>query len=191
MKGATLFMRLTDFSARARRALYPFPVERLVAYAHSLDRSLVTINTLNKERELPRGLTFWRPFPGWGPTGDPPDMGVFRLCGPFPSSRPMPPPNTIHNSSGSGNGNPRFSRVVLARELHIDEIAPSPAIRNMNWNASSTARSVFLFRQCSSPLLGGTAATGKMRQPCAGFTDTGKEDTTFHNDFSSIDMLPI
>jgi putative protease len=128
-KGAdAVYAGLTEFSARAKAKNFSLPqLEKIVGYAHSQQRKVyVTLNTLVKERELPKLIDVLSALSGIEPDGVIlQDMGVFRLIRdhfpdlPLHASTQM----TIHNSLGVKELETLgFSRVVLSRELHIDEI---------------------------------------------------------------------
>ena len=111
-------------------------MERITAYAHCRGRKVdVTVNTLVKERELPRLVGCLSALSGMGADDVIlQDMGVFRLLRdhfpdlPAHASTQM----TIHNSLGVKElERLGFSRVVLARELHIDEIRATAGTSSM------------------------------------------------------------
>lgn len=201
-KGAdAVYAGLSEFSARAKAKNFTIPqMERITAYAHSLGRKVyVTINTLVKERELPRLVECLSALSGMGADGVIlQDMGVFRLLRdhfpelPAHASTQM----TIHNSLGVKElERLGFSRVVLARELHIDEIRTVAASTSMELECFIHGALCFSYSgQCYfSSFLGGYSGNrGRCAQPCRRlYRYRGKEGYYFStNDFSSIDMLP-
>ncbi len=201
MGADAVYAGLTEFSARAKARNFTLSqMERIVAYAHSLDRKVyVTINTLIKERELPRVVDVLAALSGMGADGVIlQDMGVFRLMRdhfpelPAHASTQM----TIHNSLGVRELETLgFSRVVLARELHIDEIRTIARHTDMELECFIHGALCFSYSgQCyfSSFLGGHSGNRGRCAQPCRRlYRYRGKEGYYFStNDFSSIDMLP-
>jgi putative protease len=201
-KGAdAVYAGLKDFSARAKAKNFTLPqMERMTAYAHSLSRRLyVTLNTLVKENELPHLVETLSALEGMGVDGVIiQDMAVARLARRyFPSlalhaSTQM----TIHNSPGVRQLEELgFSRVVLARELHIDEIRDIVRESRIGIECFIHGALCFSFSgQCyfSSFLGGHSGNRGRCAQPCRRqYRYRGKEGYYFStNDFSSIDMLP-
>lgn len=201
-KGAdAIYAGLTEFSARAKAKNFSLSqMEKIVAYAHAQQRKVyVTLNTLVKERELPELVEVLSALSGIGPDGVIlQDMGVFRLIRdhfpnlPLHASTQM----TIHNSLGVQElASLGFSRVVLARELHIDEIRTIAGKTAMELECFIHGALCFSFSgQCYfSSFLGGSSGNrGRCAQPCRRlYRYRGKEGYYFSpNDFSSIDMLP-
>jgi putative protease len=201
-KGAdAVYAGLTEFSARAKARNFTLSqMERITAYAHSLGRKVyVTLNTLAKECELPRVVDVLSALSGMGADGVIlQDMGIFRLVRdhfpelPAHASTQM----TIHNSLGVKELETLgFSRVVLARELHMDEIRSISRATTMELECFIHGALCFSFSgQCYfSSFLGGYSGNrGRCAQPCRRlYRYRGKEGYYFStNDFSSIDMLP-
>ncbi len=201
-KGAdAVYAGLTEFSARAKARNFSLSqMERIIAYAHSLHRKVyVTLNTLVKERELPRVVEVLAALAGMEADGVIlQDMGVFRLMRdhfpelPAHASTQM----TIHNSLGVKQlENLGFSRVVLARELHLDEIRSIARNTAMDLECFIHGALCFSYSgQCyfSSFLGGHSGNRGRCAQPCRRlYRYRGKEGYYFStNDFSSIDLLP-
>jgi putative protease len=201
-KGAdAVYAGLKDFSARAKAKNFTLPqMERLTAYAHSLSRRLyVTLNTLVKENELPLLVETLSALEGMGVDGIIiQDMAVARLARRYFPALPLHASTqmTIHNSPGVRQLEELgFSRVVLARELHIDEI--SSIVRESRIGIECFIHGALCFSfsgQCyfSSFLGGHSGNRGRCAQPCRRqYRYRGKEGYYFStNDFSSIDMLP-
>ena len=201
-KGAdAVYAGLTEFSARAKAKNFSLPqLEKIVGYAHSQQRKVyVTLNTLVKERELPKLIDVLSALSGIEPDGVIlQDMGVFRLIRdhfpdlPLHASTQM----TIHNSLGVKELETLgFSRVVLSRELHIDEIRTIARKTAVELECFIHGALCFSFSgQCYfSSFLGGCSGNrGRCAQPCRRlYRYRGKEGYYFSpNDFSSIDMLP-
>lgn len=201
-KGAdAVYAGLNEFSARAKAKNFNISrMERIVAYAHSLNRRVyVTLNTLVKEQELPRLVEVLAALAGMGADGIIiQDMAVYRLARnhfpelPIHASTQL----TIHNSLGVKElESLGFSRVVLARELHIDEIRTIAKTTTLGLECFIHGALCFSFSgQCyfSSFLGGHSGNRGRCAQPCRRlYRYRGKEGYYFSpNDFSSIDMLP-
>jgi len=201
-KGAdAVYAGLNEFSARAKAKNFNISrMERVVAYAHSLNRRVyVTLNTLVKEQELPRLVEVLAALSAMGADGIIiQDMAVYRLARnhfpelPIHASTQL----TIHNSLGVKELQELgFSRVVLARELHIDEIRAIAKTTTLGLECFIHGALCFSFSgQCyfSSFLGGHSGNRGRCAQPCRRlYRYRGKEGYYFSpNDFSSIDMLP-
>ncbi|GFE56568.1 U32 family peptidase [Geobacter sp. AOG1] len=201
-KGAdAVYAGLKEFSARAKAKNFTlYEMERLTAYAHSLSRRVyVTLNTLVKEQELPQLVETLTALETMGTDGVIlQDLAVARLIRrhfpgiPLHASTQM----TIHNSLGVHQLEELgFERVVLARELHIDEIAAIAKQSTAEIECFIHGALCFsISGQCyfSSFLGGHSGNRGRCAQPCRRqYTYRGKEGYYFStNDFSSIDMLP-
>ena len=201
-KGAdAVYAGLREFSARAKAKNFTLAqMERINAYAHSLGRKVyVTLNTLVKEDELPRLVETLAALEAMGIDGVIlQDLAVARIARnhfpgiPLHASTQM----TIHNSPGVNQlAELGFERVVLARELHIDEIGE--IVRKSRIEIECFIHGALCFSisgQCyfSSFLGGHSGNRGRCAQPCRRhYTYRGKEGYYFStNDFSSIDMLP-
>jgi putative protease len=201
-KGAdAVYAGLKEFSARAKAKNFTLPqMERMTAYAHSLGRRLyVTVNTLIKENELPLLIETLSALEAMRVDGIIiQDMAVSRLVRrhfpgiPLHASTQM----TIHNSLGVRQLTELgFDRVVLARELHIDEIRTIVKASGIGIECFIHGALCFSFSgQCyfSSFLGGHSGNRGRCAQPCRRqYKYRGKEGYYFStNDFSCIDMLP-
>jgi putative protease len=200
-KGAdAVYAGLRDFSARAKAKNFTLSqMERLVAYAHSLERRvLVTLNTLVKDGELAALVETLGALEAMGADGViVQDLAVARLARDhFPglavhASTQM----TVHNAAGvrqlAGMG---FNRVVLARELHRDEIAAILRESPIQLECFIHGALCFSFSgQCyfSSFLGGHSGNRGRCAQPCRRlFHYRGKEGYWFStNDFTSIELV--
>lgn len=170
-----VYCGLKEFSARAKAKNFTLAeTERLTAYAHQQGRRLyVTLNTLLKEAELPRGLEILAALASFPVDGIIiQDLGLWRLARqhfpelPLHASTQM----TIHNAAGvkmlEGMG---FSRAVLARELSLEEIT---AIRQQTRieleHFVHGALCYSISGQClfSSYLTGNSGNRGRCAQPC-------------------------
>ncbi|HEY6838254.1 MAG TPA: peptidase U32 family protein, partial [Geobacteraceae bacterium] len=201
-KGAdAVYAGLKDFSARAKARNFTLgQMERMSAYAHGLGRKVyVTLNTLVKEAELPLLVETLASLEAMAVDGVIiQDLAVARLVRnhfpglPLHASTQM----TIHNSLGVQQlAELGFERVVLARELHLDEIGA--IVRATPLEIECFIHGALCFSisgQCyfSSFLGGHSGNRGRCTQPCRRFyRSRGKEGYYFStNDFSSIELLP-
>lgn len=201
-KGAdAVYAGLKEFSARAKAKNFSLhQMERMLAYAHAGGRKVyVTLNTLVKERELPQLVETLSALEGMGADAVIiQDMAVARIARSFFPSLPVHASTqmTVHNSPGvqqlAALG---FERVVLARELHLDEIGG--IVRNSPIGIECFIHGALCFSfsgQCyfSSFLGGHSGNRGRCAQPCRRqYKYRGKEGYYFStNDFSSIDLVP-
>ena len=201
-KGAdAVYAGLRDFSARAKAKNFTLSqMERMTAYAHSNGRKLyVTLNTLVKEAELPLLIDNLAALEAMRVDGVIlQDMAVARLAREFFPGIPLHASTqmTIHNSLGVRQLEELgFERVVLARELHIDEITSIVASSRAEIECFIHGALCFSFSgQCyfSSFLGGHSGNRGRCAQPCRRqYKHKGKEGYYLStNDFSSIEMIP-
>ncbi|WP_243688828.1 peptidase U32 family protein [Geotalea toluenoxydans] len=201
-KGAdAVYAGLQDFSARAKAKNFSLSqMERMLAYAHSMGRRVyVTINTLVKESELPRLVEVLASLEEMRVDGVIlQDMATARLIRNFFPGIPLHASTqmTIHNSLGVKQLEKLgFQRVVLARELHLDEIRAIADSTTAEIECFIHGALCFSFSgQCyfSSFLGGHSGNRGRCAQPCRRqYTYRGKEGYYFStNDFSSIDLIP-
>ena len=201
-KGAdAVYAGLKDFSARAKAKNFSLDrMERMLTYAHSMDRKIyVTLNTLVKENELPQLVETLAALEMMGVDGViVQDLAVARLVRSYFPGLPLHASTqmTIHNSLGVRQLEELgFERVVLARELHIDEI--SDIVKKSRIGIECFIHGALCFSisgQCyfSSYLGGHSGNRGRCAQPCRRqYKHRGKEGYYLStNDFSSIDMLP-
>ncbi|RNC68169.1 MAG: U32 family peptidase [Desulfuromonadales bacterium] len=201
-KGAdAVYTGLREFSARAKAKNFSLSqMERMVAYAHSLNRRVyITLNTLVKEDELPRLVETLSALEAMGADGVIlQDLGVARLIRDhFPGlPRHASTQMTIHNLPGVRMlEDLGFERVVLARELHIDDIRH--ICRESTAEIECFIHGALCFAisgQCyfSSFLGGHSGNRGRCAQPCRRhYRHRGKEGYFFStNDLSAIDLIP-
>jgi putative protease len=201
-KGAdAVYAGLKDFSARAKAKNFTmYQMEKMTAYAHSHGRKLyVTLNTLVKESELPALVDTLSSLEAIQVDAViVQDMAVARLIRQyFPgiklhASTQM----TVHNTPGVLQlAELGFERVVLARELHLDEISRIVSKSPIGIECFIHGALCFsLSGQCffSSFLGGHSGNRGRCAQPCRRqYKYKGKEGYYFStNDFSSIDLIP-
>ncbi len=179
------YLGLQEWSARGRaRNFSPGDLRRLVPLAHAEGRRVyVALNTLLREDEVPRvAETVWDLLCLGVDALILQDLGLWRVCREaFPEARLHASTQmSVHSSAGVRHlERSGFSRVVLARECTIAEIA---AIRR----ETSASLEVFvhgalcfsLSGQClaSTLLLGRSANRGWCAQPCRwGYRSPGQE----------------
>lgn len=196
-----VYAGLRDFSARARaRNFTVSQMERMMAYAHAHGRRIyITLNTLVKERELPQLVDTLAALAAMRADGViVQDLAVARLVRnhfpmiPLHASTQM----TVHNTAGvqvlAGLG---FERVVLARELALDEVTAITAATPLETEVFVHGALCFsISGQCFfSSLLGGHSGNrGRCAQPCRRlYTHRGKQGHYFStSDLSAIEMVP-
>lgn len=196
-----VYCGLTEFSARVKAKNFTMAeVERLTAYAHGEKRKLyVTLNTLVKEKELPRlvevlaGLVVARVD---GIIIQ--DLGVWRLAREhFPElSLHASTQMAIHNAAGvTMLEEMGFDRAVLARELSLAEI--SSIRRQTTIELEHFVHGALCFSisgQCLfSSYLGATSGNrGRCQQPCRRrWSNRGKSGFFFStSDLCAIELVP-
>jgi putative protease len=201
-KGAdAVYAGLKQFSARAKAKNFtPAQLERMTAYAHSLGKKVyVTLNTLVKESELPLLVDTLSSLEAMQVDAVIiQDMAVARLARNFFPGLPLHASTqmTVHNTHGVLQlAELGFERVVLARELHLDEISRIVAKSPIGIECFIHGALCFsVSGQCyfSSFLGGHSGNRGRCAQPCRRqYRYKGKEGYYFStNDFSSIDLIP-
>ena len=201
-KGAdAVYAGLREFSARAKAKNFSLSqMERMVAYAHSLDRKVyITLNTLVKEGELPQLVETLSALEAMGADGVIlQDLGVARLIRDhFPGlPRHASTQMTIHNLPGVRMLEELgFERVVLARELHLDDIRQICRASKVEIECFIHGALCFgISGQCyfSSFLGGHSGNRGRCAQPCRRqYRYRGKEGYYFStNDLSIVDLIP-
>ncbi|CAG1012239.1 partial putative protease, partial [Burkholderiales bacterium] len=201
-KGAdAVYAGLREFSARAKAKNFSLSqMERMVAYAHGLGRKVyITLNTLVKEGELPQLVDTLASLEAMGADAVIlQDLGVARLIRDhFPGlPRHASTQMTIHNLPGARMlGEMGFERVVLARELHIDDIRSISRESGVEIECFIHGALCFAVSgQCffSSFLGGHSGNRGRCAQPCRRqYRLRGKEGYYFStNDLSTIELSP-
>lgn len=201
-KGADgVYAGLKEFSARAKAKNFSlYQMEKMTGYAHAHGKKLyVTLNTLIKETELPLLVDTLAALESIGVDAVIiQDMAVARLAREFFPAIPLHASTqmTIHNSAGVLQlAELGFERVVLARELHLDEISAIVARSPIGIECFVHGALCFsVSGQCyfSSFLGGHSGNRGRCTQPCRRqYRYKGKEGYYFStNDFSSIDLIP-
>ncbi len=201
-KGAdAVYAGLKEFSARAKAKNFTlYQMEKMTGYAHAQQKKLyVTLNTVIKEPELPLLVDTLASLEAIGVDAVIiQDMAVARLAREFFPDLPLHASTqmTVHNTAGVMQlAELGFERVVLARELHLDEI--SKIVSKSPIGIECFVHGALCFSvsgQCyfSSFLGGHSGNRGRCAQPCRRqYKYKGKEGYYFStNDFSSIDMIP-
>uniref|UniRef100_A0A831UBR5 U32 family peptidase n=1 Tax=Geobacter metallireducens TaxID=28232 RepID=A0A831UBR5_GEOME len=201
-KGAdAVYAGLREFSARAKAKNFSLPqMERMVAYAHGLGRKVyITLNTLVKEGELPQLVETLAALEAMGADAVIlQDLGVARLIRDhFPGlPRHASTQMTIHNLPGARMlGELGFERVVLARELHLDDIRHITRESGVEIECFIHGALCFAISgQCffSSFLGGHSGNRGRCAQPCRRHYRHRQNEGYFFstNDLSTVDLIP-
>ncbi len=196
-----VYLGLQDFSARAKAKNFSLAeLDKLLAYAHGQGRRVyVTLNTLVKERELPQLAETLAVLEALAVDAVIlQDLAVWRLARRhFPGLELHASTQlTIHNVAGVQMLEQMgFTRVVLARELSLAEIAAIRAATRIGLEHFVHGAHCFsLSGQCSfSSWLGGMSGNrGRCAQPCRRRYRHGGADG-YHfspNDLSAIELLP-
>ncbi len=196
-----VYCGLQAFSARAKAKNFSITdLAGMCAYAHQQRRKLfVTVNTLVREDELPQLIDALAAVSEAGADAViVQDLAVWRLAREhFPQlSLHASTQMTIHNSAGARQLEQMgFERVVLARELTLDEI--SNIRRNCNIELEHFVHGALCFcfsGQCyfSSWLGGKSGNRGRCTQPCRRrYNYRGRHGYYFSpNDLSALELLP-
>lgn len=196
-----VYAGLREFSARARAKNFTLgQLSRMLAYAHNRgSRIYVTLNTLVKERELSQLVETLAELARLRVDGViVQDMAVARLVRNYFPSIPLHASTqmTIHNLPGvkllEEFG---FERVVLARELQLQDIAAIASRTEIELEIFVHGALCFCVSgQCHfSSLLGGHSGNrGRCAQPCRRlYSHRGKEGYYFSpNDLSALELVP-
>ncbi|MDT8441680.1 MAG: DUF3656 domain-containing protein [Desulfuromonadales bacterium] len=196
-----VYVGLQEFSARAKAKNVDLnELERMVAWAHARQRRVyLTLNTLIKENELPRLVEILAAAEAMAVDAVIlQDLAVWRLARRhFPGLELHASTQlTIHNAAGARMLEQLgFTRVVLARELSLAEIAAIGRQTAIGLEHFIHGAHCFSFSgQCSfSSWLGGMSGNrGRCAQPCRRrYRYKGKDGYFFSpNDLSAIDLLP-
>lgn len=196
-----VYCGLKEFSARAKAKNFTVPeVERMAAHTHRQRRRLyIALNTLIKEKELPRLVGVLGDLAGAGVDGlIIQDLGVWRLARrhfpqlPLHASTQM----AVHNAAGVRMLEQMgFTRAVLARELSLAEIG---AIRQQSTiELEHFVHGALCFSvsgQClfSSAVSGMSGNRGRCAQPCRR-RYLNRDQPGYHfstSDFSALSLLP-
>jgi len=196
-----VYLGLKEFSARAKAKNFTLAdLDRMQAYARSMQRRIyVTLNTLVKERELPQLVETLAALEAMQVDAVIlQDLAVWRLARRhFPGLELHASTQlTIHNTAGAKLLEQLgFTRVVLARELSLEEIAAIRRETDIGLEHFVHGAHCFsLSGQCSfSSWLGGMSGNrGRCAQPCRRrYRHAGGDGYHFSpNDLSAIELLP-
>ncbi len=188
------------FNARLRAPNFSLDeLSRMAAYAHCLGRKLyITLNTLIKESELPDLAQLLDELRRIGPDAlIVQDLGVFRmarkLCPEIPlhASTQM----TIHTPDGAAQAKRMgFERVILARELTLDEIRAIKAASDIELETFVHGALCYsISGQClfSSRIHGKSANRGRCLQPCRRLFEQTAEDPSAAYSMRDLATAPI
>jgi len=196
-----VYVGLKDFSARAKAKNFNRDeLERMLAYAHARQRKVyLTLNTLIKERELSLLIDLLSAVEAMGVDAlIIQDLAIWRLARQhFPGLELHASTQlTVHNAAGVQMLEKMgFSRVVLARELSLAEIAAINRQTTLDLEHFVHGAHCFsLSGQCSfSSWLGGMSGNrGRCAQPCRRRYSYREKDGYYFspNDLSAIELLP-
>ena len=196
-----VYVGLKDFSARAKAKNFTLDeLARMTDYAHRKSgRLYLALNTLVKETELPQLIDVLATVESLGVDAVIlQDLAVWRLAREyFPGVELHASTQlTIHNTAGVRMLEQMgFRRVVLARELSLEEIRRIHQQTDLDLEHFIHGAHCFsLSGQCSfSSWLGGMSGNrGRCAQPCRRrYHYKGKDGYYFSpNDLSAIDLLP-
>ena len=196
-----VYCGLQEFSARAKAKNFTLAeVEKMTAHAHQQHRRLyIALNTLIKEKELPRVVGIVADLAGIGVDGlIIQDLGVWRLARTHFPGLPLHASTqlAVHNAAGVRMLEQMgFTRAVLARELSLAEIG---AIRQQSTiELEHFVHGALCFSvsgQClfSSAVSGMSGNRGRCAQPCRR-RYLNREQPGYHfstSDFSALSLLP-
>jgi len=201
MGADAVYAGLQSFSARARARNFSLnQMERMLAYAHEHGRRIyITLNTLIKEKELPQLVDTLAALTAMRADGlIVQDLAVARLVRKYFPALPLHASTqmTVHNTPGVLQlAEMGFKRVVLARELALEEVAAITAATNTEIETFVHGALCFsISGQCffSSYLGGHSGNRGRCAQPCRRlYNHRGKEGHFFStSDLSAIEMVP-
>ncbi|MCG6979902.1 MAG: U32 family peptidase [Deltaproteobacteria bacterium] len=196
-----IYLGYRQFNARAQAANFSLDdIARLNEYAHKQGVKLyVALNSAVREEEIEEIVTTLAGLSQIEPDGlIIQDGAIARLCQlHFPNlnlhaSTLM----TIHNSAGVEQlQNMGFQRVVLARELAVEEIAHIAASTTLELEVFIHGALCYSYSGLclASSFYGGRSSVrGRCVQPCRRFYRSGKNQGYFFspNDLSAIDLIP-
>ncbi|MDP2993477.1 MAG: peptidase U32 family protein, partial [Deltaproteobacteria bacterium] len=200
-KADAVYIGWSDFNARVQAENFSLQdISRMIPFAHKHGvKVYIALNILLKERDLPEIVEGLRILEGLSPDAlIIQDMGLYYLIKRyFPAFRLHASTlMTIHNHPGAehlrGLG---FQRVVLARELSIDEISAIHRHSPIELEVFVQGALCYSFSGLclmSSYLGGKSGMRGRCVQPCRRLYESGKKHGSFFsmNDLSAIRLLP-
>jgi putative protease len=177
-----VYVGAQQFNARLRARNFSLDdLARMIAYAHDREKRIyVTVNTLVKEEELPALAQMLDALRRIGPDAlIIQDLGVYRLARRLAPEVPLHASTqmTVHNLEGALQAERMgFERVILARELTLEEIAHIR--RNSRIGLEVFIHGALCYSisgQCyfSSHAHGKSANRGRCLQPCRRMYDGG------------------
>jgi putative protease len=177
-----VYVGAQQFNARLRARNFSLDdLARMIAYAHDREKRIyVTVNTLVKEEELPALAQMLDALRRIGPDAlIIQDLGVYRLARRLAPEIPLHASTqmTVHNLEGALQAERLgFERVILARELALEEIAHIR--RNSRIGLEVFIHGALCYSisgQCyfSSHAHGKSANRGRCLQPCRRMYDGG------------------
>ncbi|MBE9504866.1 MAG: U32 family peptidase [Proteobacteria bacterium] len=196
-----VYVGLQVFSARARANNFDIKaLERMLPFAHSRGRKVyVAMNTLLKESELPTAIDALAALDFLGVDAVIlQDLGVYQLAKDyFPSLNLHGSTQlTVHNSAGVLQMEKMgFKRVVLAREMTLDEILSVRKKTDLEIESFVHGSMCFSYAgSCyfSSYLGGKSSNRGACYQPCRREYKEGHEEVNPFSmgDLSTIELIP-
>ncbi len=200
-KADAVYIGWGDFNARVQAENFSLQdISRAIPFAHKHGvKVYIALNILFKERDLPEIVEGLKILEGLSPDAlIIQDMGLYYLIKRyFPAFRLHASTlMTIHNHPGAehlrGLG---FQRVVLARELSIDEISAIHRHSPLELEVFVQGALCYSFSGLclmSSYLGGKSSMRGRCVQPCRRLYESGKKRGSFFsmNDLSAVRLLP-
>ena len=188
------------FNARLRAPNFSLDeLSHMAACAHGLGRKLyITVNTLIKESELPDLARLLDELRRIGPDAlIVQDLGVFRMARMLCPETPLHASTqmTIHTPDGAAQARRMgFERVILARELTLDEIRAIKASSDIELETFIHGALCYsISGQClfSSRIHGKSANRGRCLQPCRRLFEQSGEDPSAAYSMRDLAAAPI
>ncbi|MFZ5995240.1 MAG: peptidase U32 family protein [Thermodesulfobacteriota bacterium] len=200
-KADAVYIGWSDFNARVQAENFSLEdISRTIPFAHKHGvKVYIALNILLKERDLPEIVEGLRILKELSPDAlIIQDMGLYYLIKRyFPAFRLHASTlMTIHNHPGAEHLRELgFRRVVLARELSIDEISAIHRHSPIELEVFVQGALCYSFSGLclmSSYLGGKSGMRGRCVQPCRRLYESGKKHGSFFsmNDLSAIRLLP-
>ncbi len=195
-----VYLGVQNFNARMRAQNFTLDdLPFMIAWAHEKGRKVyTTLNTLIKQQELPELIELIDDLRRMGPDAlIIQDLGVYRLVRRMAPELPLHASTqmTIHNLDGALQAQCMgFERVILARELTLDEIR---AIRGACTMELETfihgALCYSISGQClfSSYAHGKSANRGRCSQPCRRLYETENSEESACFSMHDLEAAPI
>ena len=189
-----------QFNARMRAANFSLEeLSRMAGLAHGMGRKLyITLNTLIKEGELPELVETLDALRRIGPDAlIVQDLGTYRLARQLAPEIPLHASTqmTVHNLDGALQAQKMgFDRVILARELTIDEIRAIRASCTIELETFIHGALCYsISGQClfSSYAHGKSANRGRCMQPCRRVYEAEGEAEGAHFSMCDLSAAPV